>query len=50
LVVDHGWNRPARAHITLGGEPLREHEDFTIISINPMPQEICELRPTLNVV
>jgi hypothetical protein len=50
LVVDHGWNRPARAHVTLGGEPLREHEDFAIVSINPMPQEIRELRPTLNVV
>jgi hypothetical protein len=56
LVVDHvtghitGWNRPARAHVALGGEPPREHEDFAIVSINPMSQEIGELRPTLNVV
>jgi hypothetical protein len=50
LVVNHGWNHPSRAHITLGGELPREHEDFAIVSINPMPQEIGELRSTLNVV
>jgi hypothetical protein len=50
LVADHGWNLPARAHVALGGEPPREHEDFAIVSINPMPQEIGELRPIPNVV
>jgi hypothetical protein len=50
LVVDHRWNRPARAHVALGGDLPCEHEDFASVSINPMPQEIGELRPTVNVV
>ena len=33
----------------MGGEPTREHEDYAIISINPMPQNAAQLRPTLNV-
>jgi hypothetical protein len=39
MTVDHDWNRPTRARVALGGEPTREHEDFAIVSINPMPQE-----------
>jgi len=50
LAVEHGWHRPARGRMALGGEPTREHEDYAILSINPMPQEVGALRPTLNVV
>lgn len=50
LQVDHGWNRPARGRIALGGEPSREHEDHAIVSITPMPAEVNQLRPTLNLV
>jgi len=50
LTVEHGWNRPARGRLALGGEPSREHEDYAIVSINHMPQEVNQLRPTLNVV
>lgn len=50
LTVNHGWNRPARGRMALGGEPTREHEDFTIVSLNPMPEDINQLRPHLNVV
>jgi hypothetical protein len=50
LVVEHGWNRPARGRMALGGEPTREHVDFAIVMINPMPQEASQLRPTLNLV
>jgi len=28
----------------------QEHEDYAIVSINPMPQVVGALRPTLNVV
>ncbi|KAG2611056.1 hypothetical protein PVAP13_4KG115815 [Panicum virgatum] len=40
LAVEHGWHRPARGRMALGGEPTREHEDYAIVSINPMPQEM----------
>jgi hypothetical protein len=50
LAVEHGWNRPARGCMALGGEPTREHEDYAIVSINPMSQDPAQLRPTLNVV
>jgi hypothetical protein len=33
LTVEHGWNRPARGRVALGGEPTREHEDYAIVSI-----------------
>jgi hypothetical protein len=36
--------------MALGGEPTREHEDYAIVSINPMPKEVQHLCPTLNVV
>jgi hypothetical protein len=39
LMVNHGWNRPARGRMALGGEPTREHEDYAIVRINPMPQD-----------
>jgi hypothetical protein len=48
LQVEHGWNRPARGRIALGGEPTRDHEDYAVVSITPMPLEDNELRPTLN--
>jgi len=50
LTVEHGWNRPARDRMALGGEPTREHEDYAIVSINPMPAHANQLRPTLNLV
>jgi hypothetical protein len=50
LAVEHGWNRPARGRMALGGEPTREHEDYAIVTINPPPQEAAQLRPTLNMV
>jgi hypothetical protein len=50
LAMEHGWNRPARGRMALGGEPTREHEDFAIVTINPAPQEAAQLRPTLNMV
>ena len=49
-MVEHGWNRPACGRLALGGEPTRKHEDYAIVSFNPMPQEVNQLRPTLNVV
>lgn len=39
LLIDQGWNHPARGWVALGGEPTREHEDFAIFSIDPMPIE-----------
>lgn len=50
LMVDHGWNRPARASVALGSELTQEHEDFAIISLNLMPQQVGELQPSLNLV
>ena len=50
LQVEHGWNRPARGRIALGGEPTRDHEDYAIVSITPMSEEVNQLRPTLNFV
>jgi hypothetical protein len=44
LQVEHGWNRPARGRIALGGEPTRDHEDYAVVSITPMPLEDNELR------
>jgi hypothetical protein len=38
LTVNHGWNRPAKGRMTLGGEPSREHEDFVIVSLERMPE------------
>ena len=35
--VEHGWLRLARARIALGGEPLRRHEKFNILSLEPEP-------------
>jgi len=35
--VEHGWQRPARARVALGGEPLRRHEDYAIIEMQPEP-------------
>ena len=37
--VDHGWLRPARACIALGGEPLRRNEQFAIIAMEPEPPQ-----------
>jgi hypothetical protein len=37
--VEHGWHRPARARVALGGEPPRRHEQYAIISLEPEPQQ-----------
>lgn len=50
LTVNHGWNRPARERMALGGETTREHEDYAIVSLEPMLEEVAQLRPHLNVV
>lgn len=50
LTVEHGWNRPARGRVALGGEPTREHEDYAIITMDPMPLEANQLAPTLGLV
>jgi len=35
--VDHGWQRPARARVALGGEPPRRHEQYAILELDPAP-------------
>ena len=50
LTVNHGWNRPARGRMVLGGEPTREHEYFAIVSLEPMPKHVHQLWPRLNTV
>jgi hypothetical protein len=37
--VEHGWYRPARSRITLGGEPPRRHEEYAIVVLEPQPNE-----------
>ena len=37
--VEHGWYRPARSRITLGGEPARRHEEYAIVVLEPQPNE-----------
>ena len=39
LHVDHGWQRPARARVALGGEPPRRHEQYAILSLQPEPTQ-----------
>ena len=45
LHVDHGWQRPARTRVALGGEPPRRHEQFAILALEPEPtqQQIPDL-------
>ena len=45
LHVDHGWQRPARTRVALGGEPPQRHEQFAILSLEPepAPQQVPEL-------
>lgn len=50
LTVEHGWNRPARGRVALGGEPTHEHEDYAIVTMEPMPEDVNQYRPTLNLV
>jgi hypothetical protein len=50
LTVEHGWNRPARGRVALGGEPTCEHEDYAIVSIQSMPANPDQLRPMLDMV
>jgi hypothetical protein len=38
LHVQHGWHRPARAQVALGGEPARRHEQYVVISLEPEPE------------
>ena len=35
--MEHGWQRPARARVALGGEPLRRHEEYAVIEMQPEP-------------
>jgi len=37
--IKHGWQRPARSRIALGGEPPRRHEDYAIVVMEPPPPE-----------
>ncbi|CAN6300043.1 unnamed protein product [Urochloa humidicola] len=37
--VEDGWQRPARSRVALGGEPPRRHEEYAIISLDPMPED-----------
>lgn len=48
--IELGWNRPARARVALGGEPTREHEDFAIVTLDPMPEDPDQLHPMLGFV
>ena len=45
LHVDHGWQRPARTRVALGGEPPRRHEQFAILALElePTQQQIPDL-------
>ena len=38
LHVEHGWMRPARARVALGGEPIKRHEQYAIITVEPALQ------------
>jgi len=33
LHVEHGWMRPARARVALGGELPKRHEQYAIITL-----------------
>jgi hypothetical protein len=33
LDVDHGWHRPARSRIALGGVTIRHHEQYAILEL-----------------
>lgn len=37
--VEHGWLRPARSRVVLGGYPPRRHEEYGIITLIPEPPE-----------
>lgn len=50
MQVEHGWNRPARGCLALGGEPPREHEEYAIVTIQLAPQAPEQLCPTLNLI
>lgn len=50
LQIEHGWNHPAHRRVALGGEPTREHEDYAIMSINPVSEEENQLRLSLTLV
>jgi acyl-coenzyme A thioesterase PaaI-like protein len=39
LHAQHGWHRPARARVTLGGEPARRHEQYVVISLELEPEQ-----------
>ena len=45
LHVDHGWQRPARTRVALGGEPPHRHEQFAILALElePTQQQIPDL-------
>lgn len=37
LHVEHGWARPTRTRVALGGESLRCHEQYSMIELTPEP-------------
>jgi acyl-coenzyme A thioesterase PaaI-like protein len=39
LHAQHGWHRPARARVTLGGELARRHEQYAVISLELEPEQ-----------
>lgn len=45
LHVEHGWLRPARSRVALSGEPLRRHEQYAILSLDPpsLQEQVLDL-------
>jgi len=43
--IEHGWQRPARARVALGGEAPRRHEEYAILTLDlaPAPQVAAEV-------
>lgn len=37
--IEHGWQRPARSRVALGGEPPRRHEEYAIVTLHPAAPE-----------
>lgn len=37
--IEHGWQRPARGRVALGGEPPRRHEEYAIVTLHPQLPE-----------
>ena len=43
--VEHGWQRPARARVALGGELPRRHQQYAILmlELEPLPAQVQEI-------